>query len=184
MPVSGSLHDHDAGGDEAAGVGGGVLQRRQHAGEIDVLGVHVLLRRRPLHQHRRLRLAERAADELAHAAEVDAEGGFDIGLAGQQVADHRHVVAVDLREQQRRSAVELLHDAGDFEMRDRPARCRSQPARARPCGRALRESGCPAPNSICPTSSPGRARKCPCIIHNSRTLSTRVLGNGSPRIEL
>ena len=116
MPVSGSLRDHDAGGDVAAGVGGGVLQRRQHAPEVDVLGVHVLLRRRPLHQHRRLRIAERAADEFAHAAEVDAEGGLDVGLAGQQIADHRHVVAVDLREQQRRPAVELLHDAGDFEI--------------------------------------------------------------------
>ena len=88
--------DDDAGGDVAAGVGGGVLQRRQHAAEVDVLGVHLLLRRRPLDQHRRLRLAERAADELAHAAEIDAEGRLDVGLAGQQIADHRHVVAVDL----------------------------------------------------------------------------------------
>ena len=109
--------DDDAGGDVAAGVGGGVLQRRQHAAEVDVLGVDLLLRRRALDQHRRLRIAERAADELAHAAEVDAEGRFDIGLAGQQIADHRHVVAVDLGEQQRRPAVELLHQAGDFEMR-------------------------------------------------------------------
>ena len=109
--------DDDAGGDVAAGVGGGVLQRRQHPPEVDVLGVHLLLRRRPLDQHRRLRIAERAADELAHAAEVDAEGGLDVGLAGQQVADHRHVVAVDLGEQQRRPAVELLHQAGDLEMR-------------------------------------------------------------------
>ena len=113
----GIARDDDAGGDVAAGVVGGVLQRRQHLAEIDVAGVHLLLRRRALDQHRRLRIAERAADELAHAAEVDAEGGFDIGLAGQQIADHRHVVAVDLGEQQRRPAVELFHHAGDFEIR-------------------------------------------------------------------
>ena len=113
----GVAHDHDAGGDEAAGVGGGVVQRRQHAGEVDVLGVDVLLRRRLLHQHRRLRRAERAADELADAVEVDAEGGLAIVLAGQQVSDHRHVVAVDGGEQERRPAVELLHDGGDFEVR-------------------------------------------------------------------
>ena len=109
--------DHDAGGDIAPGVVGGVLQRRQHPPDVDVLGVDLLLRRRPLDQHRGLRIAERAADELADAAEVGAEGGFDIGLAGQQVADHRHVVAVDLGEQQRRPAVELLHHARDLEMR-------------------------------------------------------------------
>ena len=85
--------------------------------EIDVLGVDVLLRRGLLHQHRRLGLAERAADEFAHAPEVDAERGLDVVLAGQQVADHRHVVAVHRREQQRRPAVELLHDPGDLEMR-------------------------------------------------------------------
>ena len=126
----GIARDHDAGGDVAAGVGGGVMQRRQHAAEIDVLGVHLLLRRRALDQHRRLGIAERAADEFAHAAEVDAEGGFDIGLARQQVADHRHVVAVDLGEQQRRPAVELLHQAGDFEIAGRPAPNRSAAGRA------------------------------------------------------
>ncbi len=109
--------DDDAGGDVAPGVVGGVMQRRQHLADVDVLGVHLLLRRRALDQHRRLRIAERAADEFAHAAEVDAEGGFDIGLARQQVSDHRHVVAVDLGEQQRRPAVELLHQAGDLEIR-------------------------------------------------------------------
>ena len=91
----GIAHDHDAGGDEASGVGGGVVERRQHAGEIDVLGVDVLLRGRPLDQHRRLRRPERAADEFADAVEVDAERGLAVRLAGQQVADHRHVVAVD-----------------------------------------------------------------------------------------
>ena len=92
----GIAHDDDAGGDVAAGIGRGVVQRRQHAAEVDVLGVDVLLHRRALDQHRRLRSAERAADELADAAEVDAEGRLAVGLAGQQVADHRHVVAVDL----------------------------------------------------------------------------------------
>ena len=50
----GIAHDHDAGGDEAPGIVRRVVERRQHAGEVDVLGVDVLLRRRPLHQHRRL----------------------------------------------------------------------------------------------------------------------------------
>ena len=98
-----------------------------------LLGVHLLLRRRPLDQHRRLRIAERAADELAHAAEVGAEGRLDVGLAGQQVADHRHVVAVDLGKQQRRAAVELLHHAGDFEIGVDRRRVGLQPAAARPC---------------------------------------------------
>ena len=109
--------DHDTGGDIAAGVVGGVMQRRQHPPDVDVLGVHVLLRWRPFDQHRRLRLAERAADELANAAEVCTERGFDVRLTGQQVADHRHVMAVDLGEQQRRPAVELLHQSGGFEIR-------------------------------------------------------------------
>jgi hypothetical protein len=74
--------DHDTGGDIAAGVVGGVMQRRQHPPDVDVLGVHLLLRWRPFDQHRRLWLAERAADELTDAAEVRTEGGFDIGLAG------------------------------------------------------------------------------------------------------
>ena len=138
--------DHDAGGDVAAGVGGGVMQRRQHPAEVDVLGVDVLLRRRPLDQHRRLRIAQRAADELANAAEIDAERGLDVGLAGQQVADHRHVVAVDLGEQQRRPAVELLHQAGDFEIRIDRRGVGLQAARARPCGRAPSESACREPN--------------------------------------
>ena len=150
--------DDDAGGDVAPGVVGGVLQRRQHPAEVDVLGVHLLLRRRALDQHRRLRIAERAADELAHAAEVGAEGGFDVGLAGQQVADHRHVVAVDLGEQQRRPAVELLHQAGDFEMRIDRRRVGLQAGRARPCGRAPSESACPAPNLKGSTHISGRGR--------------------------
>ena len=113
----GIAHDHDPGGDEAPGIGGGMVERRQHAGEVDVLGVDVLLRRRLLHQHRRLRRAERAADEIADAVEVDAEGGLAIVLAGQQVSDHRHGVAVDGGEQERRPAVELLHDGRNLEVR-------------------------------------------------------------------
>ena len=65
------------------------------------LRMDLLLRRRALDQHRRHRIAERAADEVADAAEVAAERRLDVGLAGQQVADHRHVVAGDLGEQHR-----------------------------------------------------------------------------------
>ena len=50
----GIAHDHDAGGDEAPGIVRGVVKRRQHAGEIDVLGMDMLLRGRPLHHNRRL----------------------------------------------------------------------------------------------------------------------------------
>jgi len=109
-------HDHDSGGDVTAGVGGRVVERRQHAGEIDIVGMDVLLSRRFLHQHRWLRRAERPAHEFADAVEIDAEGGLAIRLTRQQVSDHGHVVAVDCAEQQRRSAIELLHHGGDLEM--------------------------------------------------------------------
>ena len=113
----GIAHDHDAGGDEASGIRRRVVERGQHAGEIDVLGVDALLRRRLVHDHRRFRRAQRAGDEFADAVEVDAEGGLAIGLAGEQVSDHRHAVAVDRGEEQRRPAIELLHDRRDLEVR-------------------------------------------------------------------
>ena len=113
----GVAHDHDPGGDEASGIRRRVVERGQQAEEIDVAGMDVLLRRRLLHHHRRQGLAERTADELADAVEVDAESRFAIPLAGQQVSDHRHVVAVDGGEQERRPAVELLHDGRDLEVR-------------------------------------------------------------------
>ena len=113
----GVAHDHDPGGDEAAGIRRGVMERGQHADQIDVAGVDVLLRRRLLHQHRRLRRAERPPDELADAVEVDAEGGLAIALAGQQVSDDRDIVAIDRGEQQRWSAVESLHDRRNLEAR-------------------------------------------------------------------
>ena len=96
---------------------------------VDVFGGEVLLHWRALDPHRGLGIADRAADKVAHAAEVDAEGRLDVILARQQVADHRHVIAVDRGEQQRRPAVELFHQAGDFEMRiDRRAVGRKPPA--------------------------------------------------------
>ena len=113
----GIARDNDAGGDVAAGVGGGMGERRQQLAEVDAGLMDFLLHGRPLDQHRGLGLAQRATDKLPHAAEVDAEGGLHVGLARQQIADHRHVVALDLREQHRRPAVELLHDAGDVEIR-------------------------------------------------------------------
>ena len=120
--------DDDAGGDVAPRVCRGMMQRRQHSAEVDVLGVHLFLGRSALDQHWRLRLAQRPADEFAHAPEIDAESGLDVGLAGQQVSDHRHVVAVDLGEQQRRPAVEFLHQPCDFQMRVDRGRERLQPA--------------------------------------------------------
>ncbi len=116
-PGIGIAHDHDPGGDEAAGIGRGVVQGRQHARKVDPVGVDVLLDRRLLHQHRRLRRAERAADEGADAVEVDPEGGLAILPAAQQVSDHRQIVAVNGGEQQRRAAVELLHDRRHLKVR-------------------------------------------------------------------
>jgi len=113
----GIAHDHDSSGDVPAGVGCRVVERGQHTGKIDIVGVDVLLGRRLLHQHRRLRRAERPADEFADTVEVDAEGGLAIRLARQQVSDHGHVVAVDRAEQQRRSAIQFLHDGGNLEIR-------------------------------------------------------------------
>ncbi len=113
----GIAHDHDAGGDEASRIVRGVVQRRQHAREIEALGVHDLLRRGLFDQDGRLRIAECAPDQVANAAEIRAERSLAIGLTRQQVADDRHVMADDVAEQQRRAAVELLHHAGNLEMR-------------------------------------------------------------------
>jgi hypothetical protein len=130
----GIARDHDAGGDVTPGIGGGVGQRRQHTGEVDAGGVHLFLHRRPLDQDRWLGIAQRAADELAHAAEVDAERGLHVGLARQQVADHRHVVPGDVREQERRPAIELFHDAGDVEI---GVGCRGIGVQPAPLGHAI-----------------------------------------------
>ena len=85
--------------------------------KIDILGMDMLLRGRVLHEDRRLRLAERAADESANAAKIDAEGALAILLTGQDISDHWHVVAFDRGEQQGRSAIALLHDRGDLKLR-------------------------------------------------------------------
>ena len=73
--------DDDAGGDKAPVVARSVLQHREHAPDIESVGVDVFLRRRFLHHHRRLGVAHRARDELAQAAELDAESRLAIGLA-------------------------------------------------------------------------------------------------------
>ena len=139
----GIAHDHDAGGDEASGVrppcGGAPAACGR--GRCPWCG------RAPAPAPRSTSTggfgcAERAADEFADAVEVDAEGRLAVRLAGQQVADHRHVVAVDLAEEQRRPAVELLHDRRDLEMRIDRRRIGREPPAARPCGRAPSGSGC------------------------------------------
>ena len=61
--------DDDAGGDVAAGVGGGVLQRRQHPAEIDVGPVHLLL------HGRRARPAPAASDRRAPGRRIRARRG-------------------------------------------------------------------------------------------------------------
>ena len=99
------------------GVVRGVVQRRQDAREIEVLGVHDLLRRCFVDHDGRLRIAKRAANQVADIPEWNAERGLAIGLARQQVADDRHVMADDIAEEERRAAIELLHHAGDLEVR-------------------------------------------------------------------
>ena len=137
----GIAYDHDPRGNKASRILRRVMERGQHARKVDVLGVDVLLRRRPLHQHRRLRRAERAADERPDAVEVDPEGGFAIGLAGEQVADHRQVEAVDLGEQQRRPAVELFHDRRNLEVRIGRRRVGGEPPLRRHALKRRAESG-------------------------------------------
>jgi hypothetical protein len=92
-------NDHHARGDEAAGIGGRVLQDRQQVAKIDVLAVCMRLCRRLVDQGRRLRIAKRPADELSNAAEVDAESPLAVLLASEKVADDRDVMALDVGEQ-------------------------------------------------------------------------------------
>src|SRR5437868_1607029 len=80
---------------------------------IDLVGDDVLLHRRLLDGNGWFGRADGAADEPADSAEIRSERGLAIGLARQHVADHRHVVALDVAEQDRFLAVALLHDAGD-----------------------------------------------------------------------
>ncbi len=104
----GIADDDDAGGDEAAGILGGMKKHRQHAREIDRAGMNVLLGRAVLDHDRRQRRSQRTADRIADAAKIDAERSLAIGLAAQQVADDRNVVAINRGEHQRRAAVALF----------------------------------------------------------------------------
>ena len=90
--------DHHARSDEAAGIGGRVMQDRQQAAEIEALTEHMFLRRCLLNQDRRFWIPERTADELADAAEIDPECCLTIFLASENVADDRQVVALDVSE--------------------------------------------------------------------------------------
>ncbi len=109
-------HDDDAGGNETARVLRGVKQHRQCGRDIDRLGLDIFLRGRLRHDDGRDRRRQRAPDGVADAAKIQIEGRLAIGLAAQQIADYRNVVAVDRREHQRRSAVVLFQRAGDGEM--------------------------------------------------------------------
>jgi hypothetical protein len=66
--------------------------------------------------------------------------GFAL-LAGEQVADHRQVEAVDLGEQQRRPAVELFHDCRNLEVRIGRRRVGGEPPLRRHALERRAESG-------------------------------------------
>jgi hypothetical protein len=109
-------HD-DPCGDEAPPVIRRVGEHRQHGADVEAVAVDLLVRRRALDHHRRQRPADGALDKGADGAEVAPERSLAVELVGQHVADHRHVVAGDVAEQDRGVvAVELLHDGGDLEL--------------------------------------------------------------------
>ena len=112
-PGLGVTHQDHARGDEAATVLGRMAQNGELPAQIDIGGVDDdLLRRTAGDPHGFDRVVQRPLHHGAHLPAVQAQGGLAVLVATQEVAEYGHLVAVGVLEQQRRSPVARLHDAG------------------------------------------------------------------------